>query len=172
MKKLLFVFLAIPLLASVNLTISGSAFFPKADYFRNAYGSTIINFAGEGEVSFGSLALFTGVDFIKKQGELTYSKEPVNLTLIPIKAGIRFYFMRNFFLDGGMGSWQYSEKTDFDKSSGSVTGYFAGLGMKYNFGNSTYFRLRMNYTHAKKIVANLESDSSGIQAEVGIGYSF
>lgn len=172
MKKLLFVFLAIPLLASVNLTISGGAFFPKADYFKDAYGSTIINLSAEGEVSFGALAIFTGVDFTKKQGELTYSKEPVNLTLIPITAGIRFYFMKNLFLDGGMGSWQYNEKTDFDKSSGSVTGYFAGLGIKYNFGDSTYFRLRLKYTHAKKTIENLESDLSGIQAEVGIGYSF
>ncbi|GEM_PF-2506537 len=172
MKKIFLIFVAIPLLASVNITISAGGFFPKADYFKDAYGSTILNFAAEGEVSFGSLALFTGLDFVKKEGELTYSKEKVNLTLVPILAGLRFYFMEYFFVDAGAGSWQYSEKTDFDKSSGSVTGYFAGLGTKYKFGDSTYFRFRIRYTHAKKTVEGLESNLSGIQAEVGVGYSF
>ncbi len=172
MKKVLLFLLTLPLVASVNFTLSGGMFSPRASYFKEVYGSSIFNPEAEGEVSFGPFGAFLGVDYIRKQGKLTYSKEKVNLSIIPISLGMRFYFMKMFFADAGIGTWSYSEKTNFISASGSSMGFFAGLGMKYEFGGSTYFRLRTKYSISKKKQNKIESDLSGFQGEVGVGFSF
>jgi len=172
MKRFLLLFLAIPLIASVNFTASLGMFAPSAEYFKSVYGNPIINFAAEGEFSFGIASLFAGVDFIKKGGQLTYTKEDVNLTMIPVSAGVRLHLVKFFFIDGGFGNWFYKEKASFSEESGTATGFFVGAGAKFNFIPGKYFRIRVKYSRAKKTENNFESDLSGLQGEVGVGFSF
>ncbi len=170
MKKFLVLFFLLPLWAGVDLTLSGNLFLPKASYYKDAYGSTIFNFSLEGEYRIiPSVGAFLGMDYLHKGGKLTYSAEPLTLTVVPVSAGVRFHFS-SAFVDAGVGSWNYSEKAEFASASGSLTGFFLGAGFRYTF-TKFYLRFRAEYSMAKKKVEELESDLGGLQLEAGVGIS-
>ncbi len=171
MRKIILVLAVLPLWAGVDLTLSGGLFLPRASYFRDAYGSTISNFSLEGEYHIAPLVgAFLGVDYMHKKGKLTYSGEPVKLTVVPVNAGVRFHFL-TMFLDAGVGSWNYKEEASFASASGSMTGFFVGAGFRYSL-MKFHLRFRAKYSLAKKKTEDLESDLSGLQLEAGVGVSF
>ncbi len=171
MRKIMAFLIVLPLWAGVDLTLSGGLFFPKASYFRDAYGTTLTNFSLEGEYHIAPfVGAFLGLDYLHKQGKLTYSGEPVKLTVVPVNAGVRFHFL-TMFVDAGVGSWNYKEEASFDSASGSLTGFFFGAGFRYSLVKF-HFRFRAKYSVAKKKTEELESDLSGLQLEAGVGVSF
>ncbi len=172
--KLLTLFLAGGLLLAGGISLSGFFFSPADDVFKKVYGESAYEIGAEGELEMGRLGIFAGVHYMQKKGSTTYTKEDVTLKLIPLIAGLRFYPVKggtSLFVEGGGGTWNYTEEASFASAKGNITGYFAGAGLEFKMAGSFYFRFLMRYQFVKKDLGEGEesykSDLSGINTGLG-----
>ncbi len=173
--KVLVLLLVGGLLLSGGISLSGFFFSPADDVFKKVYGESAYEIGAEGELELGRFGVFAGLHYMQKKGSTTYTKEDVTLKLIPIIAGVRFYPVKggtSLFLEGGGGTWNYTEEASFASAKGNITGYFAGAGLEFRMTESFFFRFLMRYQFVKKELGegeeSYESDLSGIKTGLGL----
>lgn len=92
-----------------------------------------------------------------------------DLQLIPVKAGLKFYPVGNFYIQGLAGVSFIANKSDFDGSKSTVFVYSPQIGYLFNLGKGSFIDAGVKFEGNAKFVDSGESNNFlGLR----IAYSF
>jgi len=156
----------------------------KDDVFKQVYGDSAWVFCGEFSYRlpfFLERHLELGIEyrFLSDKGELTVTKEAVDLMISDITLSLRYLFDLNrfiLFLGPGVDYLSYKEKypPDFPVSSvsGSVLGFSFQGGCYYDFSSSLGIKLCAQYVFAEADEGEVKADIGGLGIKAGLVYRF
>ena len=148
---------------------------PSEEAFRDIYGGGMMY---GGEISIGvwrGLDVWFGVSYFSKTGELTFTKEETKLEIYPIGGGLKYKLSTGIFdlyAGAGLNYYQYKESNPLGHVSKGGLGYIGKIGSYVKVTGGLLFDLYVNYSYCKLKPADFEINIGGIEAGVGIGYSF
>jgi hypothetical protein len=148
---------------------------PSEKAFRDIYGGGIM--CG-GEVSVGIWRgpdVWFGGNCCSKTGELTFTKEEIKLEIYPLAGGLKYRLTTGIFdLYAGLGLnyYQYKESNPLGDISKVGSGYVGKIGSYVKVIGGFLIDLYVNYSYCRLKSADFKIDIGGIEAGVGIGYSF
>ncbi len=194
-KRFFFIFLMIILLFNFllaehkelknsRLSVSGGAYFTKDDVFKQVYGNSAWIFCGGYSYRLPFLLknhIEVGLDyrFLSDKGELTVTKEPVELMISDVTLSLRYLFDLNkfiLFLGPGVDYLEYKEKypPTFPVSStkGSVFGFSFQGGCYFDFSSSLGVKLFTLYCSAHAEEETVKADLGGLGVKLGLVYRF
>jgi hypothetical protein len=179
MKKLSILVSLILVLAGIGqaaefaFAINARYFSPKDSYFKDIYGGGMA-FGGEFNVIIAkNIGVWINASYFSKAGQLTFTKEDTNLSIIPIGIGACYRKMISFAeLYGGLGLIyaKYKETAQIGNVSSSGIGYLGKIGANFNLTQRLFVDLFVHYSSCKMKPADFDIDIGGFEAGIGIGY--
>jgi len=148
---------------------------PSEKAFRDIYGGGMMY---GGEVSIGvwrSIEVWFGGSYFSKKGKLTFTKEETKLEIYPIGGGLKYKLSTGIFdlyAGAGLNYYQYKESNPLGDVSKGGLGYIGKIGSYVKVTGGFLIDLYVNYSHCKIKPADFKINIGGIEAGVGIGYSF
>lgn len=149
--------------------------YPSEEAFRDIYGGGMM-FGGE--VSIGvwrRLDVWFGGSYFSETGELTFTKEGTKLEIFPIGGGLKYKLSTGIFdlyAGAGLNYYQYKESNPLGDVSKGGLGYIGKIGSYVKVTGGFLIDLYVNYSYCKIKPADFKINIGGIDAGVGIGFSF
>jgi hypothetical protein len=110
-----------------------------------------------------------------KERELTFTKDETKLEIYPLGGGLKYRLTTgvfNLYAGADLNFYQYKESNPlWDVSKGGL-GYIGKIGSYVNVTGGFLIDLYVNYSYCRLKPADFKIDIGGIEAGVGIGYSF
>ena len=166
---------------AVGFSSGYSAFQDTA--FKEAYGEGGVFF--KGEFSFylpgttNNLDIWTGVSYFQKDGQLTFTKESIQLQMTTFSLAVRYLKSFDRFTPfGGIGIDYIVYKEilpeDFMVAStgGSHLGFHVQAGVYYDVLPALSFKAQLRYIWSKTTENDIEVNLGGIEYGLGIIYRF
>ncbi len=148
---------------------------PSEKAFRDIYGGGMM-YGGELSVDiWKELAIWFGGSYFSKKGELTFTKEETTLEIYPIGGGLKYKLSTGIFdlyAGAGLNYYQYKESNPLGDVSKGGLGYIGKIGSYVRVTGGFLIDLYVNYSYCKIKPADFKINIGGIEAGVGIGYSF
>lgn len=181
MKRTLIILLVPALMSAmawsmdISLELKAKWLAPAEEAFRDVYG---------GGIGFGGAVVFglsdhweasLEADWFSREGELTYTKEPTEMSLFALGADLKYLIpLKGVTLYAGPGIYlhRFSEDNRLGEAEKS------GLGFKLKAGAlvplSGRFRLNLfaGYSFCKMTPVNIEIAVGGFEAGLGLRYTF
>ena len=148
---------------------------PSEKAFRDIYGGGMMY---GGEVSIGvwrGLEVWFGGSYFSKKGELTFTKEETKLEVYPLGGGFKYRLSAGIFdlyAGAGLNYYQYKESNPLGDVSKCGLGYIGKIGSYVKVTGGLLVDLYVNYSYCKIKPADFKINIGGIEAGVGMGYSF
>ncbi len=154
------------------------------EVFQQVYGTYAWIFCGEYSYRLPfllkeHLEISLECRFLSDRGELTVTKEPVELMMSDVSFSLKYLFDLNkfiLFLGPGINYVTYKEKYPpaFPVSSikGSVSGYSFQGGCYYDFSSSLGAKLSILYCYARAEEGEVVADIGGLSVKAGLVYRF
>jgi len=148
---------------------------PSEQAFKDIYGSGVMY---GGELSVGvwkGLEIWFGGSYFSKKGELTYSKEETKLEIIPLGGGVKYRLLSGslaLYIGLGLNYYQYKETNPIGDVSKGGLGYIGKIGSYVKVIKGLFIDIYANYSYCKMKPADFDINIGGLEAGVGIGYSF
>ena len=181
MKKLSIIIVSVVLLsgfanaADFIVELKANHLRPSEDAFRDIYGGGVMY---GGEVSIGvwrGLDVWFGGSYFSKKGELTFTREETKLEIYPLGGGLKYRLTTGIFdlyAGAGLNYYQYKESNPLGDISKGGLGYIGKIGSYVKVTGGFLIDLYVNYSYCRLKPADFKIDIGGIEAGVGIGYSF
>ncbi len=181
MKRLILLFIALNIVLGISygldikIEIKGGYFYPSEKAFKDIYGG---GFSIGGEISVGvlkNLSIWVGGNYFTKKGKLTFTQEDTEIKLIPIGGGLKYEFPTGKFapyLGLGVNYYLYEESNPLGDVSKGGLGYIGKIGSYVKVTGGLLVDLYVNYSYCKIKPADFKINIGGIEAGVGMGYSF
>jgi hypothetical protein len=181
MKKLILISAAVVFMSShaiaTDIVVEFKAHYlqPSEEAFKDIYGGGMMY---GGEISIGvlrGLEVWLGGSFFSKKGELTFTKEETKLEIYPIGGGLKYRLTSgviHLYAGAGLNYYQYKESNPLGEISKGGLGYVGKIGSYVKVTGGLLFDLYVNYSYCKLKPADFEINIGGIEAGIGIGYSF
>jgi hypothetical protein len=161
--------------ADVIVEVRAHYLHPSEAAFRDIYSGGMMY---GGEVSIGvwrGLEVWFGGSYLSKKGELTFTKEETRLEIYPIGGGLKYRLTTgvfNLYTGAGLNYYQYKESNPIGDVSKGGLGYIGKIGSFVKITSGLLFDLYVNYSYCKMKPADYKINIGGIEAGMGIGYSF
>jgi len=158
--------------ALASFGVKGIYFSPSDKDFKDIYGGGMMY---GGEFSFRiakSLDLWIGGSYFSKKGNLTYTRDETNLTLIPLGGGLRYRFMSGRkispYVAAGPEYFLYKESNVLgDVNSGGI-GFIGKAGVLIGLAGSFGLEVHAGYSWCKFKPADFEINVGGVEFGAGI----
>lgn len=181
MKKLIIIILTVIFLSGLaNATdiiveLKAHYLHPSEEAFRDIYGGGMM-YGGEVSIGFWrGFEVWFGGSYFSKKGELTFTKEETKLEIYPIGGGLKYTLSTKIFdlyAGAGLNYYQYKESNPLGDISKGELGYIGKIGSYVKVTGGFLIDLYVNYSYCKMRPADFKINIGGIEAGVGIGYSF
>ena len=181
MKKILIFVAAVILFSGLGqaldftIELKGQYFFPSEEAFRDIYGGGLM-YGGELSIRiWKGLGVWLGGGYLSREGELTFTKEETNLEIIPLGGGLKYTLaVKPFqlYLGAGLNYYLYKESNPIGDVSDRGLGYTARIGSYIKVIKGFLIDLYLNYSYCQLLPADFEINIGGLEAGIGIGYSF
>ena len=122
-----------------------------------------------------SLMVFVQAGYVSASGELSYTREPTTLVMVPLEAGIRYLVDAGRiapYFGGGIGFYIMQEDNNIGTVSGSGLGFFGEGGMRINLATAFFLDVRAKYTALSIRIQDTSFNLGGFSLLVGIGFLF
>lgn len=181
MKKLIIIIVSVILLSGLAnaadfiVELKIHYLHPSEEAFRDIYGGGMMY---GGEISIGvwkGLDVWLGGSYFSKKGELTFTKEETKLEIYPLGGGLKYRLTTgvfNLYAGAGLNYYQYKESNPLGDVSKGGLGYIGKIGSYVKVTGGLLVDLYVNYSYCKIKPEDFEINIGGIEAGVGIGYSF
>jgi len=180
--KRLFIILALSILLSglayaegVIIELKGSYFAPSEKNFMDIYGAGLM-YGGEATFRiWRNIEIWAEVNYFRKEGELTLTKDKTKLEILPIGGGLKYrlYFGRLSFYGGlGLGYFISEESNVIGDVTKNGLGYIGKIGSYIKIINGLLIDLNINYSYCKIKPPDFGVNIGGLTAGIGIGYEF
>jgi opacity protein-like surface antigen len=181
MRKFIIIIVSVVLLSwtanasDVIVELRAHYLHPSEEAFRDIYGGGMMY---GGEVSIGvwkGLEVWFGGSYFSKKGELTFTKEETKLEICPLGGGLKYKLkigVFNLYAGAGLNYYQYKESNPLGDVSKGGLGCIGKIGSYVKVTEDLLIDLYINYSYCKLKPADFEINIGGIEAGVGIGYSF
>jgi opacity protein-like surface antigen len=165
----------------LKLEVKGSYLYPSESAFRDIYGK---GWKYGGEVGLGTnlnnlhgIEIWVGATSFNKKGQLTYTKEPTELKVLSIGAGVKYKLniLRNFlfpYVGLGFNYNQFKETNLFGEISQDEYGYQGLIGVYLKPFKGILLDLYVDYSSCKMKPEDIEFDIGGFSLGLGFGYEF
>ena len=159
----------------ISVELKAHYFHPSEKAFRDIYGGGMMY---GGEVSIGvwkGLEVWFGGSYFSKTGELTFTKEETKLKIYPLGGGLKYRLSEgvlSFYIGAGLNYYQYKESNPLGDVSKGGLGYIGKIGSYVKVTGGFLIDLYVNYSYCKIKPADFKINIGGIEAGVGIGFSF
>lgn len=149
-----------------------SYFMPGDQAFKDIYG---------GGIKFGGCMTFNLSDrfdiyfdgsYLQKKGELSYTKEETELSIVPILAGLQYRIKRgsfNPFFGIGAGYFSFKESNVIGEVSKGGIGFQGKAGGLFFFTDRLFFEVTAAYTYCRMKPADFSINIGGFEAGIGVG---
>ena len=181
MKRIVFIFLAVLFLISFStateysFSFRGYYFNPLEKAFRDIYGAGM-GFGLESDLQLaGNIDFRIAVGSFQKKGQMTFSEEEINLSIVPIEIGIRYRMLSGGispYVGACLGYFSFKEATPIGTAKTTKLGYSAQTGVIIGVIKGLYLDCFLNYSSCKIKPATVETNIGGFSVGVGVGYRF
>ena len=181
MKRSFLVCLVFLLLSTViyaqdfSLGLNGGYFIPSEEVFRDIYGSGPY-LGGEMEMDLSrGFSLWAAVGYFSRKGELSYTSEETNLSIIPFEMGGRFHLVAKThsfvpYLGAGVGINQFKESNVIGTVSEAEISFSGQAGLLIKIKGKLFLDAKILYRYCQINPAEVEVDIGGIVVSVGVKY--
>jgi len=132
-----------------------------------------------GEVSirvWKALEVWFGASYFSKKGELTFTKEETKLRIVPIGAGVKYFFPVVEILDGyggvGINHYSYKEENPIGKVAKNGLGILVRAGGLVKVIKGIIIDFYINYSYCRMKPADFDINIGGFETGIGLGYKF
>ncbi len=138
--------------AAITLEGRGGWFRPSSGDFRGAYTGGFTAGGGLTVRAAKNLDIWLGADYFSKNGELTYTEEPVSIRMTTALAGLKYFLGRAAvrpYLGAALGWWFYKESGAIGSVSGNDMGFIGQGGADVRLSGSLSLDLFGRYGFCK-----------------------
>lgn len=157
------------------IRVGANYFSPSEKSFKDMYGEGI-TFGGEVNIKLWRfIDLWLVGNYYSKEGELPFTKESTKMTLIPLGVGVKLMIQRdviNPYIGIGPVVYIYEEKNPIGKADGTGIGIIGEIGCYFRIAGGFLVDASVNYSYCEVKPQKIKADLGGIQAGIGLGYSF
>ena len=150
-------------------------FSPSNEVFKEIYGSGFY-FSGElGIDTWKRTALFLGLRYFSKKGELSYTKEEATLKIIPIHLGVRLRLSEQKivpFLGASISLNFFRENVPSQTVLDTKLGFLVETGIFIRISKRYFIKFDFNYNHCQIKPFHTRINIGGINAGFGLKYCF
>jgi hypothetical protein len=155
---------------------AGAAYVRPADsVFREVYGGGIA-FGGEvGATLSKAFGLWAGMDYFKKDGQLTETKEETAITIIPLCAGVSLCLPGGRvspYLRVGAGYFFYKETSVIGTVKKGKLGFVGRAGVILGIAGPLFLDIQASYESCKVKPEDVEADLGGLKGRLALGLKF
>jgi opacity protein-like surface antigen len=114
-------------------------------------------------------------NFFDKKGNLPYTKEPTEISLITFGGGVKFRLTTDplsIYLGGGPALCSYKESNPIGVARGNGLGFIGQLGLYFRIVGGLIIDIAADYTSFKVKPKTIKADLGGAKAGIRIGYVF
>ena len=97
--------------------------------------------------------------------------DATNIQLLPVKAGLKFFPINNFYIQGEAGAAFLLNKSDFDDNKSAAFVYAPQIGVQFPLGGKSYIDAGVRYEGTTKF-SNLADDSKVNFVGLRVAYAF
>jgi len=157
--------------ASVSIGIHGQYFSPADADFKSIYGGGLM---GGGEISLAiakSLDLWLDGAYFAKAGNLSYTGESTELTLIPIGVGLKYRVLSGKispYVGAGAKYFVYRERNSLGEVTAGGFGFVGKIGLAISVSNHFGFDILAGYSSCKMKPADFEFNVGGLEFGAGL----
>lgn len=161
---------------SFYIKIKAGYFVPSEETFQEIYGEGPTYGAELGFPVWNNVVLWMGGESFYKKGNLTYTGEETELSLLPIGGGLKYIVEAggnlNFY--GGVGLFysQTEEKNPIGEVSDGGIGFEGMVGSFLRISGGLLIDLCLDYSYCKMKPADYSVDTGGLELSLGLGYEF
>ena len=150
-------------------------FSPSEKSFKDLYGEGIM-IGGEINIKLWRfIDLWLTGNYYSKKGNLPFSKEDTQMTLVPLGGGIKLRIQKNGinpYIGFGPVVYVYKEENPIGVADGTGIGIIGEIGCYFRMAGGFLIDASIIYSYCKVKPQNIKADLGGIQAGIGLGYSF
>jgi len=155
--------------------VGANYFSPSEQSFKDLYGEGIM-ISGEINIKLWRfIDLWLIGNYYSKKGNLPFSKEETQMTLIPLGGGIKLRIQKNGinpYIGFGPVVYVYKEKNPIGLADGTGIGIIGEIGCYFRIAGGFLIDASINYSYCEVKPQKIKADLGGIQAGIGLGYSF
>ncbi|KON28648.1 hypothetical protein AC481_00750 [miscellaneous Crenarchaeota group archaeon SMTZ-80] len=158
-----------------SIEATGCYFQPTEQAFKDVYGGGMSYGVEFGVTVWRWIGLWLGGDYFSNKGESTFSKDRVELQIIPIHGGLKFQIQNSRlrpYAGAGIGYFKYEETTPFSKVDKGEIGYIGQLGCLLKVGGGLFFDFKGSYSYCGAKPKDMRANLGGLKAGVGVGVEF
>lgn len=153
----------------------GYYFQPTEQAFKDLYGGGM-SFGGEFNATIWKwIGAWLGGDYFSNKGESTFTKDEIELQIIPFHGGVKFQLPNpriKPYVGIGIGYFKYKETTPFSKVNKGDLGYIGQLGCLFKVVGGLFFDIKGSYSHCSAKPKDLKANLGGLRVGIGLGYEF
>lgn len=170
------IFTSLSAATDIKLELKGHYFSPSNQDFKDIYGAGFM-YGGEAALGIiGNLDFFLAAAVFSQTGELTFTGEETDISLVPIRAGIKYFIHLteavDFYLGGGISYYLYEEINPIGEVSDSGIGYMGTAGINVFLSENFFIDVFGSYSSCKVQPDEFEVDIGGLEAGCGLGLRF
>jgi outer membrane protein W len=168
---------AAPRLAAerVSLEVKGAYFLPTEQVFRDVYGGGPAYGAEIGVGLMAGLSLWAGADYFTKKGQLTFTGEDTEITLMPVSGGLRYTLGAGRlrpYVGAGVVYVKYKETSVIGTVDKGDVGFLGQVGVRFKVAGGFFLDVQARYSVCKAKPGDVTADLGGLQAGLGLGIAF
>jgi hypothetical protein len=158
-----------------HVKIFANYFVPSEQSFKNIYGEGMA-FGAEVNIKLWRFVdIWLVGNYYSKGGQLPFTKENTDMTLIPIGLGVKLRVKRgtfNPYIGFGPMIYMYEEKNPIGEAKGTAGGFIGQAGCYFRVIGRLLVDVSVNYSHCMAKPQRIKAQLGGIQAGIGLGFEF
>ena len=158
-----------------RLEAIGYYFQPTESAFKDLYGGGM-SFGGEFSATiWKSIGMWVGTDVFSNNGECTFTKDKIELQIIPFHGGLKFQLPNpriKPYAGIGIGYFKYKESTPFSKVDKGDIGYLGQIGCLFKVVGGLFFDIKGSYSYCSAKPQDIRANLGGLKAGLGLGFEF
>ena len=164
-----------PYIKNNHAKIFANYFVPSEQSFKNIYGEGMA-FGAEVNIKVWKFVdLWLVGNYYSKGGQLPFTKDSTDMTLIPIGIGLKLRIKRgalNPYIGFGPVLYIYEEKNPIGEAKGTAGGFIGQAGCYFRVIGRFLVDVSVNYSYCTAEPQRIKAQLGGIQAGIGLGFEF
>lgn len=183
-RKLIFIFITLGMLVicwdyakavEVEILLSSGYFQPSETAFRDIYGGGL-TYGGQLNLKLASnWRLWVSLDYFSRSGQLTFTKEETELTIMPLGLGATYFQSlppAEVYLALGMHYFKYTESNPIGVAEKGGSGMSIEPGVAIKLFRGVLLRVYLKYSYCRLQPADYRINIGGLQPGLALGYRF
>ena len=158
-----------------HVKIFANYFVPSEQSFKNIYGEGM-TFGTEINIKVWKfLDLWVAGNYYTKGGQLPFTKDNTDMTLIPVGLGLKLRLKRgalNPYIGFGPVLYIYEEKNSLIRTKGTSAGFVGYGGCYFKIIGRFIVDFSVNYSYCTAKPQRIKAQLGGIQTGIGLGFEF